>query len=343
MVWNKRFNAIAPKIDGANLQDLDLIKKLHTRDIVCLVAVLMNVKPIASIVVPLEIAEWLQRFCEKNHLAFHEDGPRDAYQTRMTVSYRREKVKLKRALDDIRSFLNQTSQLSSKRDLARGLTWVEGAMYDYPECCVELHAEEGPSSRSKAYEEFLDSGMDQSVPGEFWAVAHAPCSSICERTLELGRKYLDAVAEYSESLGEYLESKLLLPRFYQTGGGRFIELQPLDYNKLQDELAVSNEEFADGAMLCLPEPVETVLCKIPRPYVIVDKEETLPCKTAFPNPDMIGTMWLGFSPGFGAYMVNAKTGQLALHLTNDKWIPRVGEEWRSGSNFRIYSPRRNLR
>jgi len=263
----------------------------------------------------------------------------------MTVSSRREKVKLKRTFDDFRSFLSKNPQLPIKRDLSKGLTRVEGAMYDYPECCVELHAEEGPSSRSRAYEEFLDSKTDKSIPVEFWAVAHAPCSSNCKRTLELGKRYLDAVAEYSESLVEYLESRLLLPRFYQTGGGRFIELQPLDYDQHRDELAVSKEEFINKAVSCLSEPVEIALCEVPRPYVLVGTDwiqEEPPYKTAFPNPDMIGTMWLGFSPGLGAYMVNAKTEQLALNITSDRWIPRVGEEWRSESNFRVYSPKRKV-
>ena len=119
----------------------------------------------------------------------------------------------------------------------------------------------------------------------------------------------------------------------------------MDHDQHQDELAVSKEEFVSKAVSCLSEPVEIVLCRVPRPCYLVDTDwiqEEPPYKTAFPNPDMIGTMWLGFSPGFGAYMVNAKTGQLALHITSDKWIPGVGEEWRSKSNFRVYSPRRKV-
>jgi hypothetical protein len=45
------------------MQDLELITKLHTRDIVSLVAVLMKEKPAASLVVPLEVRDWFEKFC----------------------------------------------------------------------------------------------------------------------------------------------------------------------------------------------------------------------------------------------------------------------------------------
>ena len=147
---------------------------------------------------------------------------------------------------------------------------------------------------------------------------------------------MDAVAELSESLREHVESRLLLPRFYQTGGGRFIEFKPLDYDRVRGKLAVSREEFERDARARLPEPVEVVLCEVPRPYVLVAAREEPPYKVAFPNPDMVGTMWLAYTPGYGAYMVNAKTGRVALYVVSDKWIPMVGEEWRSKSNFRVY-------
>jgi hypothetical protein len=38
----------------------------------------------------------------------------------------------------------------------------------------------------------------------------------------------------------------------------------------------------------------------------------------FLNPDVIGKMWLAYSPSFDAYMVNAKTGKLALHMVNEQ-------------------------
>jgi hypothetical protein len=148
---------------------------------------------------------------------------------------------------------------------------------------------------------------------------------------------LDAVAELSESLREHVESRLLLPRFYQTGGGRFIECKPLDYDRVRGKLAVSREEFERDARARLPEPVEVVLCEVPRPYVLVAaRERNPPTRSLSPNPDMVGTMWLAYTPGYGAYMVNAKTGRVALYVVSDKWIPMVGEEWRSKSNFRVY-------
>ncbi|MBO3798542.1 MAG: DUF483 domain-containing protein [Thermoproteota archaeon] len=270
-------------------------------------------------------------------------GPSDSYQTRMGVSKDEAAVKLRRSLVDIRSRFDEirenpivSSRKEISKDFLKALTILEGVMLDYPECCINSYAEKGPFIRLRVYEEFLETGRDQSIPIEFWAVAHAPCSSTCKRTLELGRKYLDAVAEFSENLKYHVESRLLLPRFYQTGGARFVDLQPIDYDQHKEELSVSRTQFEDEARLRLPEPIEIVLCNIPRPYVLVEAPEEPPYKMAFPNPDMIGTMWLAYTPGFGTYMVNAKTGKLALYITSDKWIPKVGEEWRSKSNFRIY-------
>jgi hypothetical protein len=324
--------------------DLQPLSNLHARDIVWLVAVIMGVKPIASqLVVPLEVREWLQKFCELRRLIHFEDGQSDLYQTWMTVCYDGETAKLSKELKQIHSLFNDVARnpIISRRkrvsnEFVKALTRLEGAMYGYPECCVEFHAEKGPSSRAKAYEEFLKCRRDQSIPIEFWAVAHSPCSSTCQETLELGRKYLDAVAEFSEGLKDHVESRLLLPRFYQTGGGRFIELQPLGYERCREELTVPKEQFEKDAQSRLQEPIEIILCDIPRPFVLVDAPEEPPYKTSFPNPDMIGMMWLAYTPGFGVYMVNAKTGKLALYIISDKWIPKVGEEWRSKSNFRIY-------
>jgi len=112
-------------------------------------------------------------------------------------------------------------------------------------------------------------------------------------------------------------------------------LQPTTV-KHKEELSVSKRRFEEEARSRLPEPVEIVPCDVSGSYVLVEAQEEPPYKTAFPNPDMIGTMWLAYTPGFGSYMVNAKTGKLALSIISDKWIRKVEEEWRSKSNFRIY-------
>jgi len=322
---------------------------LHVRDIVWLAAVIRKVKPMATLVVPLDAKEWFQRFCKQMGIISFEDepSPSPSHQVILTICPDKEASKLRRISRDLRSLFDEAikSPIISprekriRREFRKTMTVFEGAMFGYPECCVEFHAKESPSSRARVYEEFLESGMDQSIPIEFWAVAHAPCSSICQETRRLGREYLHTVAELSESLRNHVVSRLLLPRFYQTGGGRFIDLQPLDYEQHQGEVAISKEQFERDAQSRLPEPMEIVLCEVPRPFVLVDGPEEPPYKTLFPNPEMIGTMWLAYTPGLGAYMVNAKTGQLALYIASTQWIPKVGEEWRSKANFRIYRSR----
>jgi hypothetical protein len=325
------------------MQDLEQLTKLHARDIISFAAVLKREKPAASLVVPLEVKEQFERFCDKNNLVHFEERPHDSYQSWIFVCYDEEVAALKRRIEEfslsLATLKGKLATFSGRKaydEVKKALTIAEGAMYGYPECCVEFYAAGGPASRARAYEEFLEKGRDQSIPIEFWAVAHAPCSSDCRETIELGKRYLDAVAELSEILREHVESRLLLPRFYQTGGGRFIEFKPLDYDVVRGELAVSKEEFEKDARARLLEPIEVVLCQVPRPYVLVVTQEEPPYKVAFPNPDMVGTMWLAYTPGYGAYMVNAKTGQVALYVVSDKWIPMVGEEWRSKSNFRVY-------
>lgn len=101
-------------------------------------------------------------------------------------------------------------------------------------------------------------------------------------------------------------------------------------------MAVARKKFEKEACLHLPEPVKITLCKVPRPYVLVDKSEEPPYKTVFPNLEMIGTMWLAYTSGYGVYMVNAENSKFALYITSDKWFPEVGKEWHSQSNFRIY-------
>ena len=54
-------------------------------------------------------------------------------------------------------------------------------------------------------------------------------------------------------------SRLLLPRFYQTGGARFVDIELLEYEKHEDGLLVSQEGFETEARSRLPEPVEMVL------------------------------------------------------------------------------------
>jgi len=321
--------------------DLQHLSSLHVRDIIWLVAVIMKVKPMSTLVVPLEAKGWFKGFYENYNLVEAKDHTSDSHQTSITVCRDERTAELRNELEEIHSIIdegkrNPISPAGSIYDrFSKALTRIEGVAYGYPECCVEFHAEHGPSSRARAYEQFLESGRDQSIPIEFWAVAHAPCSSTCHKTLELGRKYLNAVAEFSTSLRNNVEARLLLPRFYQTGGGRFIEIQPLDY-ECGGVVAVSMDQFEKDARQRLPEGIEIILCEVPRPYALVDASEGPTYKTAFPNPDMIGTMWIAYSPGFGAYMVNARTGELALYTSSDRWIPKVGEEWRSKSNFRIY-------
>ena len=329
--------------------DFQSLASLHARDIVWLMAVIMRVKPMATLVIPLKVQKRFNQFCDRHSLISFEDEPTDSYQARVAVCSDEDAAKSRKALKRIRSLINgvvRDAAISRENEaysgLTKALTRLEGMTFGYPDCCVDFHAEMGPSSRARAYEEFLESGRDQSIPVEFWAVAHAPCSSSCKRTLQLGRKYLDALAGFPERLRDQVEQRLLLPRFYQTGGSRFIDLRPVDYDQHKGNLAVSKERFFEDAQQHLPEPIEVVLCEAPKPYVLIDAPETPPYKTSFPNPDMIGAMWLAYTPGYGAYMINAETGQLALYITSDKWIPEVGEEWRSESNFRIYRSSRQL-
>ena len=297
-IFNPRIHMdLTPKMTAVKKSDFQSLASLHVGDIIWLVAVITRVKPIATLVIPLEVHKWVQQFSDHHNLVSFKDGPSDSCQARVAVCPDEETAKSRKALKRIRSLVDEVArdtaisrENKAYRGLTKALTRLEGVTFGYPDCCVEFHAGKGPSSRARAYEEFLESGRDQSIPVEFWAVAHAPCNPNCTGTLELGRKYLDALANFSEKLRDHVEQRLLLPRFYQTGGGRFIELQPLDYDPHEQRLFVSKEGFEMEARQHLPEPIEITLCEVPRPYVLVEASERLPYKTSFPNPDMIGTM-----------------------------------------------------
>ena len=90
--------------------------------------------------------------------------------------------RIRSLIDEVRKNAAIPHENKAYSELMKALIKLEGTSLGYPNCCVELHAEKGPPSRARAYEEFLESGRDQSIPVEFWAVAHAPCSSNCTRT-----------------------------------------------------------------------------------------------------------------------------------------------------------------
>jgi hypothetical protein len=85
----------------------------------------------------------------------------------MTVFYDNEVAMLKRKIEEFRSsfaIIQGNPAISSSKkaydELVKALTMLEGSMYGYPECCVELYVRKGPASRAMAYEEFLEKGRE---------------------------------------------------------------------------------------------------------------------------------------------------------------------------------------
>jgi len=58
----------------------------------------MRIKPIATLVVPLEVKEWFKRFRRHHDLIHFKDGPSDSYQTRVSVCVNEENKELRKFL-----------------------------------------------------------------------------------------------------------------------------------------------------------------------------------------------------------------------------------------------------
>ncbi|MFB0504537.1 MAG: DUF483 domain-containing protein [Candidatus Bathyarchaeia archaeon] len=86
------------------------------------------------------------------------------------------------------------------QELARPASWSNhierGKALGYPDCCIEAYDKGGRIglvSRHNFLKELIDLQLDEKMLVEFWAVAHVPCSVKYQESINLGKRYLDAV------------------------------------------------------------------------------------------------------------------------------------------------------
>jgi len=198
-----------------------------------------------------------------------------------------------------------------------------GELLGYPKCCIDNYVRKGPV---RAWHDYLSglvtAGLDRSSPMEFWAIYHVPCSLNCERTLELGRAYLEALRRISKKAYSVIVRRLTSSHLTYSLGRRFI-----DFHALDKEVPLW---FSRMATELLPNPY-ILVAEILRPYIYFEWEEG-PYRLRI-TKELRGLKYLAFSPGEGV-LIASPSGKVYVYLTKET-LDREYMEYAS-TVFRVY-------
>ncbi len=204
-----------------------------------------------------------------------------------------------------------------------------GKSLGYPDCCIEAFEKGGNhhpqlAARHKFFKELIDLGLNEKMPVEFWAIAHVPCSTKCEESLKLGRKYLDAVKSYFPSLYDHIREELRASYLAYSVGERFLSFKEIPQEQFPPELAREYNRVFDWAKKIVSEDVKLTLGDVQRPLVYADWEDyPVRCRLI---PEIKGLKWIAYSPGKGMLVRDTKTNEVYLYGML-KWIlPNEYEE-----------------
>ncbi len=218
---------------------------------------------------------------------------------------------------------NRTAQLMDLvRSRHKGLEakWdaaSAGKALGYPECCIDSYislGSSGAAARHKFFRELIEEGRDQSMPIEFWAIFHVPCSASCQRSIELGRAYLEAVRGYSNALFKSVTKKLRCSHLAYSVGERFLDYEPVPEDTHTFEPS-AKENAIEKSREMIGSAAEVELSNVKRPFLYVD-EEYDNVKLHL-TPRIIGTRWIAYSPGNGVLIQDTKTDEVFLFLNAD--------------------------
>jgi len=199
-----------------------------------------------------------------------------------------------------------------------------GELLGYPECCVRNYVELGPVKAWYNYQRgLIESGLDQQMPVELWAIYHAPCSATCKASIELGGRYLMAVKKTSEKLYRKVVSELSSSHLAYSIGRRF-----LDFHETKRSIEPYVEKFVAER---LPEPYYILYGKILRPFIYCkwEKEEFKLNITR----EIEGYKYIAYSPGEGVLVFDSS---LKVHIYLTKKILGNKSIKYSSTAFRIY-------
>jgi len=155
----------------------------------------------------------------------------------------------------------------------------------------------------------MQEGKDQSMPIEFWSIFHVPCSTSCQRSIELGKAYIEAVKGHSKELFKRVTQKLSCSHLAYSVGERFLDygIMPADSHHVESD---KKEEITERSRKMIGSPVEVELGDVRRPFLYVDEEYG---QSIFHlTPKIVGRKWICYSPGNGVLIQDAKTDEVFL-------------------------------
>jgi hypothetical protein len=180
---------------------------------------------------------------------------------------------------------------------------ILGTAYGYPECCTEKFSKEREKRKTKEdylfYESVIEKGLEKSVPIEFKAVAHVPCSVLCQPSISLGKEYLVALKEFDPDVYEIVMKELIKPTLFIDLWHQF-SVNEIDYEPDDSSVKIKKDDFLKIIEKESIEPKEVILGRI---------ENVLFQYLA----DFVGLWWIGVNPSNAILLCNVETGETRLY------------------------------
>ena len=215
-------------------------------------------------------------------------------------------------LDTLLSLFNiyrQRFQSNINSEEKKRLDFELGKILGYPECCIKnfVRYKNRIFPRYLFHKQLIENRLDKNIPVELWAIYHTPCRYNCNKSISIGKKYLEMVKSFSKKLYSYVVKELSSVHFAWSVGTRYI-----DYNVI--EAKVDYEKY-NIARRYFKENFEFKLVNIKRPLVYV--MANMPDYILNISRDIIGLKWIAFKPGKGALIQDCRTNKIYLYITEN--------------------------
>ncbi len=180
---------------------------------------------------------------------------------------------------------------------------ILGTAFGYPNCCTERFMVERQRRRSKEdyfyYETIIEKGLENSIPIELRAVAHVPCSVLCQQSINLGKEYLLALKDFDLKVYDIVMKELIKPTLFIDLWHQFsvTEINHKFVNYAANKGKKDFHNIAETEAIDLKE-------------VILGRIEFVPFQYL---SDFIGVWWIGVDPGNTVLLYNLETGEKRLY------------------------------
>lgn len=218
-------------------------------------------------------------------------------------------------------------RLHNAKELASKKIKIEqrlGKILGYPECCIINYTTKGAvKAWHDFHKELIDAGIDQNMPVEFWSIYHVPCSPKCKYSLELGRKYLEVVKDFSKELYVKVVQDLTSSHLAFSVGRRFIDFKETNF-------PVSSKVLGEVEKR-LPTPKIVVTGNVLRPFSYFRWSKGK--YRLIVTPEIMGRKVIACSPGYGVLVIDEEL-KTFIYVTRDL-LSRESLRY-SSTAFRIY-------